>query len=196
MRKILKKSILLVIIVLALVTLTGCSFNFGGLNGQTANEQAKDIEGLPVYTADEDMTGYTKCEEMEGIEFYYPSNYMSVGKAEQPMYMDTEILGASVNLVSSEFPSAFSFEGYVDASVLGIKEEMEINGDVETEYINLNGVRAAKLEYTTNVEEESMKVVQVLVLKDEKAYILTIGGYEDDFAELQPKMDKMIKSFR
>lgn len=200
MRKHLKKSILLIIIILALFTLTGCSlnFNFGeqGEESKTTSEQTSELEGLPVYTADTDMTGYTKCEEMQGVEFYYPSNYISVGKEEQPMFMDTEIAGASVNIVSSEIPSAFSFEGFVDASIIGIKNEMEINGDVNKEYINLNGRKAAKLEYTTDVDGSTMKVVQVIILKDTQAYILTMGGFESDATELQPKLDKMIKSFK
>ena len=199
MRKHLKKSILLIIIILALFTLTGCSLNFNfGEQGEESKitEQTSELEGLPVYTADTDMTGYTKCEEMQGVEFYYPSNYISVGKEEQPMFMDTEIAGASVNIVSSEIPLAFSFEGFVDASIIGIKNEMEINGDVNKEYINLNGRKAAKLEYTTDVDGSTMKVVQVIILKDTQAYILTMGGFESDATELQPKLDKMIKSFK
>lgn len=194
MKKNLTKSIILMIImVMAIVTLTGCS-----ALPQISDGTAKDeLEGLTVVTADEDMEGYTKCEAMEGVEFYYPSNYKSVGKAEQPMYMDPDILGASVNIVSEKFPSAYTFEGYIEASIIGIKQQMTIKDDeVKTEYINLNGRKAAKLSYTATSQDQTMIITQMAIVKDSKVYILTVGGLEKDAESIQPKMDKIIKSFK
>lgn len=190
MKKSIKMMSLLLILVIAVVTLTGCSMN----NQEATN---KELEGLPVYTASDDMTGYTKCDKIEGIEFYYPSNYLSVGKDTQPMYMDPEIQGASVNLVADDFPSTFTFEGYVDASIIGIKGQMKIKGDVNKEYINLNGTKAAKLEYVASTNSSDyMKLTQVVVVKESKAYILTIGALENDYEKLQPKLEQMVKSFK
>lgn len=194
MKKNLTKSIILMIImVMAIVTLTGCS-----ALPQISDGTAKDeLEGLTVVTADEDMEGYTKFEAMEGVEFYYPSNYVSVGKAEQPMYMDPDIPGASVNIVSEEFPTRFTFEGYIEASIIGIKQQMTIKDDeVKTEYINLNGRKAAKLSYTATSQDQTMIITQMAIVKDSKVYILTIGGLEKDAESIQPKMDKIIKSFK
>ncbi len=189
MKKSIKALTLMLILVIAVVTLTGCS--------QTNEEKNNDLEGLAVYTASEDMTGYTKCEEIAGVEFYYPSNYLSVGKASQPMYMDPEIQGASVNLVSDNFPSSFSFEGYIDASILGIKNQMTVKGDINKEYINLNGVKAGKIEYVASTDGTNyLKLTQVVIVKESKAYILTIGALEDDYEALQPKLEQMVKSFK
>ncbi len=186
MKKTMKMLMLIAIMVIVAVTLTGCG-----------NSNEKDnLEGLAVYTVDEDLTGYTKCDEIEGIEFYYPSNYTSIGKAGQPAYMDPEIVGANVNMVSADFPSTYSFENYVDASIAGIKGQMTISGDINKEYINLNGRKAVKLDYTATQSGYSMKCTQVLVVKDKKAYALTIVSLAKDAEALQPKLDKMIKSFK
>lgn len=194
MKKNLTKSIILMIImVMTIITLTGCS-----ALPKTSDGTAKDeLEGLTVVTADEDMEGYTKCEAMEGVEFYYPSNYKSVGKATQPMYMDPDIPGASVNIVSEEFPTKFTFEGYIDASIIGIKQQMTIkDNEVKTDYINLNGRKAAKLTYTATSKGQTMTITQMAIVKDSKVYILTVGGLEKDTESLQPKKDKIIKSFK
>ena len=194
MKKNLTKSIVLMIImIMAVVTLTGCS-----AIPQTSDGTQKDeLEGLTVVTADENMEGYTKCEAMEGVEFYYPSNYVSVGKEEQPMYMDPDIAGASVNIKSEEFPTKFTFEGYIEASIIGIKQQMTIkDNEVKTEYVNLNGRKAAKLSYTATSQGQTMTITQMAIIKESKVYILTVGGLEKDAESLQPKMEKMINSFK
>ena len=194
MSKKLTKSILLIIImVIAVIGLTGCT-----ANPFTNSEDKGDGElgQLVAYTAEQDYTGYTKCEAMAGVEFYYPSNYVSVGTSTQPMYMDPEIPGASVNLVSSDMPSSFTFEGYIDASIIGIKSQMTIEGDINKEYINLNGVKAAKLDYVATSEGQTMTITQVALEKDEKVYILTVGGLQSDAEAIKPKMEKMVKSFK
>ena len=177
---------LITMMIILAVSLTGC--------GNT-NEN-DNLEGLAVYTVDEDLTGYTKCEEVEGIEFYYPSNYTVQKAGGNTAYMDPEILGANVNVVSADFPSNYSFENYVDLSIEGIKAQMSISGDINKEYINLNGRKAVKLDYIATQSGYSMKCTQVLVVKDKKAYALTIVSLEKDAEALQPKLDKMVKSFK
>ncbi len=186
MKKSMKLIVLMIIMVMGVVTLTGC--------GNEA--KTEDISSLAVYTADENMEGYTKCEAMEGVEFYYPENYTSVGKATQPAYMDPEIMGASVNLVSEKFPSSFSFEGYIDASIAGVKQQMTIEGDINKEYINLNGRKAAKLDYVATSQGQKMQVEQVIILKDDKVFLLTAGSLVADKDAFAPKMEKIIKSFK
>lgn len=184
MKKTMKMLMLIAIMVIVALTLTGC--------GNTND----NLEGLAVYNMDEDMTGYTKCTDVEGIEFYYPSNYTVKEQSGQKAYMDPEILGANVNVASDNFPSAYTFENYVDASIVGIKAQMKISGDINKEYINLNGRKAVKLEYVATQSGYTMKCTQVLVVKDKKAYALTIVSLEKDAAALQPKLDKMVKSFK
>ncbi len=184
MKKLMKLTVLMIIMVMGVVTLTGCG------------NASDDLSKLAVYTADENMDGYTKCDKIEGIEFYYPSNYTSVGTSKQPTFMDPEILGASVNLISDNFPSSYTFEQYIEASIAGVKQKMTVNGDIKTEYINLNGTKAAKLDYVATASGQTMKITQIALLKDSKVYILTTGSLESDAESFAPKMEKIIKSFK
>lgn len=186
-KKLIKLVVLIMIMVMGVITLTGCSIT------QNSNDE---LAGLAVYTAEEDTTGYTKCEEIEGVEFYYPSNFVSVGTSTQPIYMDPEIAGASVNLVSAEMSSSLTFEGYIDASIIGIKNQMTVEDDVKKEYINLNGTKAARLDYITTSEGQTMGITQVVIKKDSNVYILTVGSLESDMEAFKPKMEKIIKSFK
>lgn len=186
MKKSMKLIVLMIIMVMGVVTLAGC--------GKT--EETDNLSGLAVYTADEDMTGYKKCEDMAGVEFYYPDNYISAGKSTQPTFADPEIIGASVNIVSQAFPSSLTFEGYIDTSIASVKKQMTIEGDINKEYINLNGRKAAKLDYKATASGNTMVLSQVVILKDSKVYLLTVGSLEKDAESFKPKMEKMIKSFK
>ncbi len=68
--------------------------------------------------------------------------------------------------------------------------------EVKTDYINLNGRKAAKLSYVATSEDQTMIITQMAIVKDSKVYILTVGGLEKDAERIQPKMDKIIKSFK
>ena len=61
-------------------------------------QEENSLDGLAVYQEEEDAN-YKLCEDMEGITFKCPSNYTSVGKSSsQPIYMDPDVPGASVNV--------------------------------------------------------------------------------------------------
>ncbi len=184
MKKLTKLGLLAIIMLMVVVLLTGC-----------AKKEENSLEGLAVFS-EEETTDYTTFSEMEGVTFKYPSNYVSVGKADNPIYMDPDVAGASINILSSNMPSTLTFEGYVDASIPGIKKEMTINGDIKKEYINLNGTKAAKLDYVASSENGNIAITQILIVKDKKAYILTLGSLETDADKVNEKFDKIIKSFK
>lgn len=190
MKKQTKLGLLTLIMLIAVLLLTGCTSNL--VNN---DEKENSLEGLAVYT-EEETTDYKVFDKFEGVTFKYPSNYLSVGKDNNPIYMDPEVQGASVNILESTIPSVFSFEGYVDASIPGIKQQMDIAGEIKTEYINLNGRKAAKLDYVAKSTTGNIKVTQVLIEKEEKAFILTLGSLEKDAEKVQSTFDKIIKSFK
>ena len=189
MKKLTKLGLLAVIMLITVMLLTGC--------GQQGEEQKKDeLEGLAVYT-EEETSDYTTFTEMAGVELKYPSNYVSIGKETQPMFMDPDVTGASFNLVTDTFPSALTFEGYVEASLPGIKSQMTIkDNNINVEYINLNGRKAAKLDYVASSQGQTMALTQILVKKDNKAYVLTLASSEADKDAVSEKFDKIIKSFK
>lgn len=188
MKKQTKLALLAVIMLVAVLILTGC--------GLTDKGDSKDeLSGLEVYT-EEETPDYATFDEIEGITFKYPSNYKSIGKESMPMYMDPDVAGATINVVTSDFPSSLTFEGYVEASIPGIKQKMTINGDINTKYINLNGQKAARLDYEASSSGVTMNITQVLIKKDGKAYILTLGALTSDKDKVSEKFEKIIKSFK
>lgn len=186
MKKLTKLGLLAIILLAAVIILTGCA------NQETEEE---NLEGLAVYTAEE-TPDYTTFDQVAGIEFKYPSNYNSIGKESLPIFADPDIQGATINFVTSDFPSVLTFEGYVDASIPGIKKQMDIEGEVNKEYINLNGRKAARLDYTAASNGYKMNITQVLIKKDDKAYVLTLGALESDKEAVSEKFEKIIKSFK
>lgn len=191
-----KKSTQILIIVIAAVIAVGI-IGYSVWQQQNKEKEANSTDGLAVYTENvQDTEGYKTFTEFTGVTFKYPSNYVSVGKSTNPIYMDPEVSGASVNILQSTIPSAYTFEGYVQASIPGIKSQMTISGEVNTEYINLNGRKAAKLDYVAVGSTGNVKITQLLIEKDGKAYILTLGSLEKDAEAVKTKFNNIIKSFK
>ncbi|MBO5478837.1 MAG: DcrB-related protein [Clostridia bacterium] len=189
MKKLTKLSILAMMMLVAVMLLTGCA------NNVLTTDEKDSVSGLAVYT-EEETPDYVTFDKIEGVEFKYPSNYKSIGKESLPMFMDPDVAGATINIVTSDFPSALTFEGYVDASIPGIKSQMDIEGDIKTEYINLNGKKAARLDYVATSRGQTMSITQILIKKDDKAYILTLGSLKADKDKVSEKYEKIIKSFK
>ena len=191
----------IVIILLGLFGLTGCNLlenNDNKEENKVEVQEENSLDGLAVYQEEEDAN-YKLCEDMEGITFKCPSNYTSVGKSSsQPIYMDPDVPGARVNVVSENMPSMLSFEGYIEASKASVKNQsqMTILGDITTEYINLNGVKAAKLIYQAKQSNMELDITQIVLEKEGKVYVFSLGGLTKDREVLGPKFDKIIKSIK
>lgn len=188
-----KLGLLAIIMLIAVMLLTGCG------NNDTTEGGKGELDNLTVYTAEE-TPDWSTFDKISGIEFKYPANYKSIGTSSMPMYMDPDVAGATLNVVTSSFPSSLSFEGYVDASIPGIKSQMSINGDIKVDYINLNGQKAAKLDYEATSQGQTMSITQVLIKKNGNAYILTLGMLKSDkdanTSGINEKFEKIVKSFK
>lgn len=188
-----KLGLLAIIMLIAVMLLTGCG------NNDTTEGGKGELDNLTVYTAEE-TPDWSTFDKISGIEFKYPANYKSIGTSTMPMYMDPDVAGATLNVVTSSFPSSLSFEGYVDASIPGIKSQMSINGEVNVDYINLNGQKAAKLDYEATSQGQTMSITQVLIKKNGNAYILTLGMLKADkdanTSGINEKFEKIVKSFK
>lgn len=184
MNKIVKNIIIIVVVIIALI-IGYFLYNY---------MQESNFAKLEVYNYEED-SNYTKYTGMEGIEFSYPSNYESIGTETQPTFTDPEILGASVNLISEDSQD-LSLENYLRISKESVKKSITLKSDIIEEYINLNGVKAAKIEYTAEQENNDIKIEQAIIIKSGKAYILTVGCLPSDSEAMQEKTEKIIKSFR
>ena len=177
-----------VILIIALIGLSGCQ-------NKNNTENGNELEGLAVYTA-EDKEGYTEYSGSIDAKFSYPSTWVSIGKDEQPVFTSAKGDGSSVNLSSAEFPEAISFEGFIEASKLGITNEMTIVGDIKQEMVNLNGRKACRLDYIAQQSENvNVNITQEVFVDNGKVYILTVAANADNYDEAKTDLETIIKSF-
>ena len=177
-----------VILIIALIGLSGCQ-------NKNNTENGNELEGLAVYTA-ENKEGYTEYSGSIDAKFSYPSTWVSIGKDEQPVFTSAKGDGSSVNLSSAEFPEAISFEGFIEASKLGITNEMTIVGDIKQEMVNLNGRKACRLDYVAQQSENvNVNITQEVFVDNGKVYILTVAANADNYDEAKTDLETIIKSF-
>ena len=188
-----KLIVLALMLVVALLGLSGCQNNNNTTNN--TGENSDELKGLTVYTA-ENKEGYTEYSGSIDAKFSYPTNWISVGKDEQPVFMSSDGKGKSVNVSYADYPEAMSFEGFIEASKLGIKNQMTIIGDINHEMINLNGRKACRLDYVAQQSETvNVNIIQAVFVDGCKVYILTVAANSDYYEEAKPELDTIIKSF-
>ena len=89
MKQNLKKFLALVLmLVLTALILTGCT---------TEKADLSSLEQINDLINDEDAN-YTKYTHPTGVSFKYPSTWVTIGKEEQPMFLNADGTGSSVNL--------------------------------------------------------------------------------------------------
>ena len=88
MKKLTKLGLLAVMMLVVVMLLTGCA---------NKQEEKDNLEGLAVYTAEE-TPDYKTFDQIEGIEFKYPSNYTSVGEESLPIFIDPDVPGATIKI--------------------------------------------------------------------------------------------------
>lgn len=180
-KKINKLGILFGIILLLLITLTGCSF--------------EEEEGLRTTINKRQLQGYTEYLDESGIKFSYPSEWESLGESSsQPIFVDT-LTGSSVNYLSESVPKSIKIDKYMSSAISNVKEQMDINGDVEETRVLLNGKKATIIEYSINQSGTTAIIKQAVFIEDEKAHILTVVVQEYEDLDQTEIMDNIIYSF-
>ena len=123
MKKYLKIVLVAVILVFALLVLSGCQNSDNNVNNENSGSNASlrdeimgannavdyntvNVEDLEAYTKIED-SNYTTYTASNGASFMYPSNWDSVGTEEEPAFMAPDAKGASVNIAEDIIISNF-----------------------------------------------------------------------------------------
>ena len=151
---------------ISVVVLSGCGNNNGENNTNNENNSTTtdDLSSLPVYNM-ETVENYTEYkDEASGAIVNYPSGWETLDQDGQKLFRDSTLTGASLNINSADIPEAMSFDAFIGASIEGIKQQMTIDGDVAQEWINLNGRKAAKIDYAAK-QTDSTNVTTSHTLK-------------------------------
>ena len=198
-KDILKKSLIVLIMLISVVVLSGCGNNNGENNTNNENNSTTtdDLSSLPVYNM-ETVENYTEYkDEASGAIVNYPSGWETLDQDGQKLFRDSTLTGASLNINSADIPEAMSFDAFIGASIEGIKQQMTIDGDVKQEWINLNGRKAAKIDYAAKqTDSTNVTIEQIVFIENNKAYILTIAVLSDNYDIVKADIENIVKSFR
>lgn len=114
---------------------------------------------------------------------------------------------ASINVIVEDISAYnFSLEDYLELS----EENLELVSDIMTPIntynngnaikLNVNGVDAYKIIYGLNLSNQGVslevKNMQILFIKNKKAYVVTYQALNDQFDTFSAYADKAIESFR
>lgn len=163
-----------------------------------ANKDVKNnidnLDDLEVYTEEEDTIGYETYTETRGITFKYPETYTKTRVNGLTMYMDPDIPGVTLNLIKTSGVS--TIDGMDKIYPQQLKSKMNIQGEVQQEYINLNGNKAYRVDFIAEENGIIMEGTQIMLVKDKTGYVLTLGVAEDDSYEVEDTFDTIIKSLK
>lgn len=145
-----------------------------------------------------DLTGYTTYIHPSGVQFSYPENWKSLGTSDnKPIFSNSEN-GTNVNLLYETIPAGYDLKSYMDKSISGIKNQLssQIEGDINQNYVNLNGKDASIISYTMVQSNTKVSIKQACFIDDNTAYILTIGTLQNNNNENSEIINNIINSFK
>lgn len=145
-----------------------------------------------------DLTGYTTYIHPSGVQFSYPENWKSLGTSDsKPIFANSEN-GTNVNLLSETMPAGYDLKSYMDKSISNLKTQLagQIKGDINQNYVNLNGKDASIITYTMVQSNTNVSIKQACFIDDNTAYILTIASLENNDNESSEITNNIINSFK
>lgn len=180
------------LLVAMLFCLTACT-------GDTANnaENSVSLESLPAYTYTQ-TEGFTDFTTNNNVAFVYPSDWISVGQEEQPMFVSSDGNGSSITYTYETVPDYISFDGYIEMAKVQVENSVTVNGEIKTEKINLNGKEGCLLSYTSTTEEGEIElnIYQAVFMDNGTAHVITVGHRSSILDEMSSAVNTIISSFR
>lgn len=179
MKKSMKIVALIGIMLLMVVSLTGC--------GSDANKRVINAK---------ELTGYTEFTHSSGVKFAYPEDWSDLGTSSKPVFANAS-KGTNVNLLTESVPSIYNLSSYMSASIANIKSQLgsKISGEINQEDVKLNGKDASIITYTMTQSGVKVNIKQACFIDNGTAYILTTAATEAYANEETEVLDNIISSF-
>lgn len=191
MKNIKKYGVLILTVAIMLMMLTAC----GGTNDKENNEESNTEQNTTEQVSSVVIPdGYTEYEDStSGLKFAYPSNWINVGTDQIPVFADSTT-GTTVNLVTESITTGMSLSSYVTASKSAVQSAFTIDGTIDEEDVKVNGVDAVKLTYSTTQSGIDMTLQQVIMVKGQKAYVITFGSQASVYNDVKDTFDKILST--
>lgn len=177
MKKTSKIVAIIMVLMLAIITLTGC-------------EEKREI------TAGQ-LEGYTEYTHSSGAKFQYPSEWRSNGLSSAVGFVNSSN-GTNVNILTESVGSGIGLKKYVKASIESIKKQYSSNllSEINEEYVKLNGKDGCIIDYKVKQSNINMNVKQAIILDNGQAYILTTVLRESSADTDTEIVNNIINSFK
>ena len=155
----------------------------------------------PAPTPSTGLLTYT--DNANGFSIAYPQDWQKM-----PQYLLTEdaLVGffrgtgqadtSSYNVMMGEWPSGMTVEDLY----AGVKSDIEATTEgysfIAKDNLTINGIPAIKHTCTFRAGGQTLKAIQVLLVKDNKAWFLTLASPPEYFAQNEPTFNAIINSFQ
>lgn len=177
MKKTSKIVALMIVLMLSIITLTGC-------------EEKREITS-------QQLEGYTEYTHSSGAKFQYPSEWRSNGLSSAVGFVNSSN-GTNVNILTENVGGAVGLKKYTKASIESIKKQYNSNllSEINEEYVKLNGKDACIIDYKVKQSNINMNVKQAIFIDNGQAYILTTVLRESSADTDTQIADNIINSFK
>lgn len=180
----------------ALLLLSGCKFSLNLGEKKTVTVEPPAVpEGFTEYKS-----------EAEGFAIAYPSDWEKQEDFEdasliliKPLEEGDEYF-TTMNVVAEE-DAALPLKAYLAAMEAEMKSSCDDYEKISSSEYTLNGVKAAELVYSCSIQDEEsgdsakLRLMQVIVIYQNKAYVITAAAEESIFSKTEPVFRDVIHTF-
>lgn len=165
------------------------------------------VSGCSSKPVDTDVKPTNRVNVLTDIQVTVPDGWESEvdeGKAGilyfSPLEDENDMYSENFGVVIEYLPRPMTLDIYLSTSIENLKTYMGVDAGTP-QSTTLAGLPAYKLEYDYEIEGlgqegDALKVVQILTIKDMKAYVITLGGEKAKFSQYEATFQQMVDSFK
>lgn len=182
-----KRMAIFIMVIMILTVLSGCT----GGEGTTTTTPAPTVP--PNFVTYENST--YKIRIMHPQEWEIMEGYMeTVVLFRSPIEEASDMFQENLNVVVGDLPEPMKLDEFTDANIDQIKSLFAAEV-VDSSSTTLANNPARKVIYSLKQGEYDLKLMQIYMIKDTKAYVITYTAEKDKYSDLLETIQAMINTF-
>lgn len=113
-----------------------------------------------------------------------------------PKINPDDLFRENVNIIHAKLELPITPKEYYDFNLKSLGQILTDFDLEDSEDVKVDGFEAKKLVFTHTIGVVNAKVLQYLILHENKAYVLTFTADPLDFKEYQPIFEKIVETFK
>ncbi len=180
-------SLIITALVLSSCTEQGNTINIYGKRGQALeNTDYTTIEASALNLKIDYPISWEKKEDIMGIALIFLS----------PLEGTTDTFQENINLIIQDISNQpITLDEYVETNLADMDQFLENITISKSERVTINGLEGHELIYSGHQGEEVMKWRQLVIINNDKAYLLTYTAKQDTYDLYQEEVNAVINSF-